>query len=84
MLVEDELAPYRGDANEPDKFVTLGQNVMLEPTTAQTVALALHELVTNAAKYGALSTPPGRVKTHLGRPTGLNSNGVAGNWRAAR
>jgi PAS domain S-box-containing protein len=61
-LVEDELEPYRGDANEPDKFVTQGQNVMLEPATAQTVALALHELVTNAAKYGALSTPQGRVR----------------------
>jgi two-component sensor histidine kinase len=61
-LVADELAPYRDDANEPDKFVTRGQDVMLEPTTAQTVALALHELVTNAAKYGALSTSPGRVR----------------------
>ncbi|MGH6835259.1 MAG: HWE histidine kinase domain-containing protein [Methylocella sp.] len=61
-LVEDEFRPYRGDADEQDKFVTSGQNVMLEPTTAQTVALAVHEMVTNAAKYGALSTPPGRVR----------------------
>ncbi|MGH8324312.1 MAG: HWE histidine kinase domain-containing protein, partial [Steroidobacteraceae bacterium] len=61
-LVEDELRPHRGDANDRDRFVTRGQNVMLEPRTAQTVALALHELVTNAAKYGALSTPSGRVR----------------------
>jgi PAS domain S-box-containing protein len=61
-LVEDELRPYRDDADDQDKFVTAGQNVMLEPTTAQTIALALHELVTNAAKYGALSTPSGRVR----------------------
>jgi PAS domain S-box-containing protein len=61
-LVEDELRPYHGDAYDQDKFVTAGQNVVLEPATAQTVALALHELVTNAAKYGALSTPSGRVR----------------------
>jgi len=61
-LVEDELRPYRSDETGQDKFVTAGQNVMLEPVTAQTVSLALHELVTNAAKYGALSTPSGRVR----------------------
>ncbi len=61
-LVEDELRPYRGEGNDQDKIVTAGQNVMLEPTTAQTIALALHELVTNAAKYGALSAPSGRVR----------------------
>ena len=33
----------------------------LQPTTAQTLALALHELVTNSAKYGALSTLSGRL-----------------------
>ncbi|MGH6793893.1 MAG: HWE histidine kinase domain-containing protein, partial [Methylocella sp.] len=61
-LIEDELRPYKGDANGRDRIVTRGQNVMLEPATAQTVALTLHELVTNAAKYGALSTPCGRVR----------------------
>ena len=33
----------------------------LQPATAQTLALALHELVTNAAKYGALSSSSGQV-----------------------
>ena len=35
--------------------------ILLPPATAQTIALALHELATNAAKYGALSNDPGRV-----------------------
>ncbi|MGQ0446691.1 MAG: HWE histidine kinase domain-containing protein [Beijerinckiaceae bacterium] len=61
-LVDDELRPYRGDPNDRNMIETRGENVMLEPTIAQTVALALHELATNAAKYGALSAPLGRVR----------------------
>jgi CheY-like chemotaxis protein len=38
-----------------------GPKVLLEPTKAQTLALALHELATNAAKYGALSSASGRL-----------------------
>ena len=33
----------------------------MQPATAQTLALALHELVTNSAKYGALSTLSGQL-----------------------
>jgi PAS domain S-box-containing protein len=59
-LVDEELAPYRtGDA---EKVTASGPDVSLEPRTAQTLALALHELSTNAAKYGALSVMAGRVE----------------------
>jgi PAS domain S-box-containing protein len=58
-LVEEELAPYR--AGDDAKITATGPDVSLEPRTAQTLALALHELSTNAAKYGALSVMPGRV-----------------------
>ena len=58
-LVEEELAPYR--AGDDGKITANGPDVSLEPRTAQTLALALHELATNAAKYGALSVMPGRV-----------------------
>ncbi len=34
---------------------------MLEPNVAQAIAVTLHELATNAAKYGSLSVPDGRV-----------------------
>ncbi len=59
-LVGEELAPYR--TNEGDRVQVSGPEVLLQPATAQTLALVLHELVTNAAKYGALSTQTGQVK----------------------
>ena len=58
-LVEEEFAPYRAERNE--RVSTSGPIVVLPPATAQTIALALHELATNAAKYGALSNESGRV-----------------------
>jgi two-component sensor histidine kinase len=58
-LVEEELAPYR--TTDTSRIVASGPNVSLWPAAAQCLALAVHELVTNAAKYGALSTPSGRL-----------------------
>lgn len=59
-LVEEEFAPFR--TADAEKIVVEGPRVLLRPTPAQTLALALHELATNAAKYGALSSLAGRVR----------------------
>src|SRR4051794_10153606 len=56
-LVDEELAPY----STGDQIAFGGSEIQLLPATAQTLALALHELVTNSAKYGALSTLSGRL-----------------------
>src|SRR6266576_233137 len=56
-LVDEELAPY----SESGQIEFAGSEVRLLPATAQTLALALHELVTNSAKYGALSTLAGHL-----------------------
>jgi PAS domain S-box-containing protein len=56
-LVDEELAPY----STGDQIAFSGTDIQLQPATAQTLALALHELVTNSAKYGALSTLSGRL-----------------------
>jgi PAS domain S-box-containing protein len=58
-LVDEELAPYR--TGEASRIAATGPNVSLQPAAAQSLALAIHELVTNAAKYGALSSDAGRV-----------------------
>jgi PAS domain S-box-containing protein len=56
-LVAEELAPYRAG----DKIKISGPNISLQPASAQGLALALHELATNAAKHGALSSMTGKV-----------------------
>ncbi len=55
-VVEQAVAPY-----PPERFELSGPSVLLPQKAVATLSLALHELGTNAAKYGALSTPSGRV-----------------------
>lgn len=59
-IVDEELAPYRVGAAQ--KIKTSGPEVLMQPALAQTLALALHELATNAAKYGALSSIAGQLQ----------------------
>ncbi len=58
-LVTEELSPYCQD--DPDRARIEGPSLMLEQQAAQAMAVAVHELTTNAVKYGALSAPQGRV-----------------------
>ncbi|WP_407181759.1 sensor histidine kinase [Bradyrhizobium sp. STM 3562] len=57
-LVDEEISPY----STGEQIELYGPELQLEPATAQTLALAVHELVTNSAKYGALSAHSGRLK----------------------
>jgi PAS domain S-box-containing protein len=56
-IAAQELAPYAAK----ERVRIEGPPVLLEPDAAQAVAVTLHELATNAAKYGSLSGPGGRV-----------------------
>lgn len=68
-LARQELAPFGARA------IIRGPDIQLNAATAQTLALVLHELATNATKYGAMSVPTGRldvgwqIASHEGRPT---------------
>jgi PAS domain S-box-containing protein len=56
-----DVAREATDYLAQERFTLSGQPVWLAPRAALAIALALHELGTNAAKYGALSTDKGRV-----------------------
>jgi PAS domain S-box-containing protein len=58
-IASQELSPY---SQKDDSRVSIGgPPILLEPDAAQAIAVTLHELATNAAKFGALSVATGRV-----------------------
>ncbi|WP_298913162.1 HWE histidine kinase domain-containing protein [uncultured Algimonas sp.] len=74
-ILETELKPYAS----PDgaQYLLAGPRIGLRPDVAPIVALVFHEVVTNAAKYGALSTPDGLVRARWS----LSDAGLAFNWQ---
>ena len=70
-LVAEELAPYR--TGEGGRVKMDGPSVMLPPEKAQNLALALHELATNSAKYGSLSVSGGQLKLAWATKDGMLS-----------
>ncbi|WP_316232486.1 PAS domain S-box protein [Bradyrhizobium sp. SZCCHNR1051] len=59
-LIADELRA--GAAREDRQFSLLGPQVRLKPKAAESIGLAMHELATNALKYGALTVPRGFIR----------------------
>jgi PAS domain S-box-containing protein len=59
-IVEGATAPHL--ARSQDQIAIAGEPITVTPRVALTLALGLHELTTNATKYGALSAPAGRIE----------------------
>lgn len=62
-LFETELAAYI--AAKPDRFTFMGDEVLIKPEAYPVLALVVHELVTNSAKYGCLSDGRGCLKVSV-------------------
>ena len=76
-LVRRELAPYSAHGNTEIG----GPDVMLKVEAGQAVSIVLHELTTNAAKYGALSTRDGRVSVRWHRALNGDADALRIEWQ---
>jgi light-regulated signal transduction histidine kinase (bacteriophytochrome)/CheY-like chemotaxis protein len=74
-IFADEIAAYV--ATQAERFTVTGPQVFLQPQAFSTLALVVHELVTNSAKYGSLSDA-GRVEVTVCHESG---NGLFLTWR---
>jgi PAS domain S-box-containing protein len=59
-IVAEALAPFR--SRWADRFTVEGPEIWVSPANAVSIAMGLHELATNAVKYGSLSNDSGRVR----------------------
>jgi two-component system CheB/CheR fusion protein len=78
-LVVEELLGY--NAREGEQLRVSGPPVRFQPKAAETFALAIHELATNAIKYGALSQPSGRVDVSWRVENGSDPIQLIFDWR---
>ena len=73
-VVAEQFAPFG------ERVSAAGPNLALRPKAALSIALAFHELITNAAKYGALSVPSGRVAISWEVKSGDGGRGLLFRW----
>lgn len=78
-LVKAELTAH-GDGVEDESTRIEGPPAALPGTSAQAIGLALHELATNAVKYGALGQPDGKLEVVWREETDGNRRRVVLNW----
>jgi two-component system CheB/CheR fusion protein len=78
VLVNRTLAPYR--TGEDRRITTDGPRIILRPQAGVALIMILHELATNAAKYGALSVPNGTLSVTWRRGDGDSDPRLRLDW----
>ena len=78
-LLEVELRPYLTSDTAQHQVTVTGPTVTLNSSFVPTFILVIHEMVSNAVKYGALSLPEGRLSIHWFK----DRNGLTLLWREA-
>jgi two-component system CheB/CheR fusion protein len=78
-ILATQLRPYEVAAR--DRVRLSGPEVLIAPNVAISLGMIAHELATNAAKYGALSAPAGRVSVDWGMKGGGDTHALLISWR---
>jgi two-component sensor histidine kinase len=78
-LVRLQLGPYL--EREGSRISFEGPRIILKPEAAQSLGLALYELVSNASRHGALATPKGQVSITWRRQPAAEGAGVELMWK---
>ncbi|MFP7673994.1 PAS domain-containing protein [Marivita sp. S0852] len=68
-IIQDEMAAYVDI--QSDRLVLEGKDVVVDADKAQSLSLGIHELTTNAAKYGALKNDTGQVRVTITSANGM-------------
>jgi PAS domain S-box-containing protein len=80
MMLEAELAAYVPEEDLPRRVKIEGPEVELNASATQTLALALHELTTNAVKYGALGKDNGALQVSWSIEDSAKGSALALRW----
>uniref|UniRef100_UPI0035C97624 HWE histidine kinase domain-containing protein n=1 Tax=uncultured Sphingomonas sp. TaxID=158754 RepID=UPI0035C97624 len=80
-LVNTALHPFEVVAGQAERFKINGENVHLSPKTTLSLAIAFHELATNAVKYGAFSNDAGKVDIDWTVTAGADEDRLSLRWR---
>ncbi len=67
VLFEDLLTPELIDVYGPDRIALRGPSIRISAKAAVALGMTIHELATNAAKYGALASPEGKLEVRWSR-----------------
>ncbi len=80
-VIAEALIPFGGSGSEAGRFTLSGAEFRLKPRAVMLLGIALHELATNATKYGALSNDAGTVEADWTTETTPDGDRLVLRWR---